>query len=109
MGTSAAERIFGLTLGDTDTPQVGSLRDDPAYKFYRHTFKGLVLQPAAGSVAVDNPVVTIARNNVREGDLLIGMDVLRELHIYFAFAENKMYVSLASGVASTTDSAPAEP
>jgi hypothetical protein len=29
-------------------------------------------------------------------ELLLGMNVMRKLHIYFAFAERKMYISAAS-------------
>jgi predicted aspartyl protease len=92
MGSGAAERIFGLTLGDANTPESGSM----------------VFQTAAGSVAVNNPFVIIAQDKIRDADLLIGMDVLRELHIYFAFAENKMYISLTPGP-YTIEAAPAEP
>ena len=29
-------------------------------------------------------------------DMLIGMDILRKLHLYIAFAENRLYISEAS-------------
>jgi predicted aspartyl protease len=107
------QRVFNLALGDADTPASGVLNGDPSLKMYRHRFKSL----SFGDVTVNNPEVYIAPNAMGRNadksqlvgdrtksekdllavpDMIIGMDVLRQLHIYIAFKERKMYISQAS-------------
>jgi predicted aspartyl protease len=107
------QRVFNLNLGEADTPQSGFLNGDQSLKIYRHRFKSL----SFGDVTVNNPVVFIAPNAMGRNadksqlvgdrtksekdllnvpDMIIGMDVLRQLHIYIAFKERKMYISQAS-------------
>jgi hypothetical protein len=107
------ERVFGLTLGDADTPQSSNLNGDATLKTYSHRFKTL----SFGDVSVTNPLVRIipnaaGRNADKEQlvgdrtksekdllskqDMIVGMDVLRKLHLYIAFGEREMYVSPAS-------------
>jgi predicted aspartyl protease len=117
-----ARSRFKLTLGDAATPQEqGSPDADPHLpKVYTHTFKTLEF----GSIQLGNPHITIledvykrdAGNNQLVGDrtktdrdatsllpeVIIGMNVLRKLHVYFAFKERKMYISAASGAAVAT-------
>ncbi len=98
---AAARRIFGLTPGDADTPPYGELNGDPALPTYIHWFKTL----AFGQVSVGEPGVLVIpdssgpddRNRARMAipDLILGMDVLRHLHIYLAMGEHKMYVTPA--------------
>ena len=104
------ERLFHLTLGDSDSPQDGVLNGDTSLKVYKHTFQTLKF----GDVSLANPTVDIIPNAMGRNadrsplvssrtksekdllkvpDLIIGMDVLQNLHIYLAFGENKMYVS----------------
>ena len=40
-------------------------------------------------------------------DMLIGMDILKKLHLYIAFGENKLYISEASVPSKPYESAPA--
>jgi hypothetical protein len=87
-----AEKIFGLTLGSPDTPEAGIVNGDRSHKEYRHNFKSL----AFGDIAVTNPKIAITSSKSSFPELLIGMDVMRKLHIYAAFGEQKLYVSVAS-------------
>ncbi len=104
-----AERRFDMKMGGTDTPENGMLNGDPTLKTYGHVFQSL----AFGGIAVSNPRFTLIPNAMgrgerqavtgsrtqREGDrintpeILLGMNVLRQLHVYFAFKEDKMYVT----------------
>jgi hypothetical protein len=115
---SEEERLFSLTLGAADTPEnAQGLNGDPTLKTYNHVFKTLSL----GDVTVLNPHVIVIPNaagrnmdqNQLAGnrtktekdlletwDMIIGMDVLRKLHIYFAFKEQKMYVTAATPAAA---------
>jgi hypothetical protein len=96
------ENLFHLILGGSDTPESNNLNGDASLKTYNHVFTNL----SFGDVAVNNPKITIipppptkilGRAAAPEPyKMLIGMDVLRKLHIYFAFGEKKMYVSQAS-------------
>jgi predicted aspartyl protease len=104
------ERLFKLQLGSDDAPEAGFLNGDQTLKMYRHTFKTLQI----GAVTVNNPLVSIIpkamgrnadkaqlvgdrtkseKDLINIPDMIIGMDVLRKLHIYMAFGEQKLYVS----------------
>jgi hypothetical protein len=102
-----AESAFHLTPGDSDTPDIGELNHVASARAFSHQFKSL----SFGDVAVNNPKITILQHSpgvhvpmtawrddspLRKEKLLIGMDVLRKLHVYFAFGEKKMYISAAS-------------
>lgn len=110
--TDEAKRVFGLTMGDADTPQTGVLNGDTTLPTYSHQFKTL----SFGNVVVDNPKLRLLPNAVgrnadraplvnsraqseksvmsaRASDMIIGMDILRNLHVYIAFKERKLYVS----------------
>jgi tetratricopeptide (TPR) repeat protein len=59
-----------------------------------------------GGVAIDTPQIFFYGQNIDPTqppsgasagpEMIIGMDVLRKLHLYFAFNENKLYISQAS-------------
>jgi hypothetical protein len=98
---AAAKRVFGLTPGDANTPRYGELNGDPALPTYIHWFKNLTF----GQVSVGEPGVLVipddqSRDAAREPlaipDLILGMDILRNLHIYLAMGEKKIYVTPAS-------------
>lgn len=116
MRLDIARQRYKLTPGDEATPQAERNQDaDPkAPKFYTHTFKTL----AFGSIEVNNPHIGIMEDVWKRDasrkqlisnrtktdkdvvsllpELIVGMNVMRKLHIYFAFAERKMYISAAS-------------
>ena len=106
--------LDGQTLWATiDTGAArSSIRDETAQKLFH-------LEPeintrafgklSIADLVIANPLLDVApgRASVRQPggpintrfkypDLVIGMDVLRKLHLYFAFQEKTMYVSPAS-------------
>jgi hypothetical protein len=108
-----ARRLFDLTIGATNAPENGNLNGDVMLRTYSHTFKNLSI----GDIAVINPKLTLIpnaagrnadtaqyvgdrtksdRTQIKIEDMIIGMDVLSKLHVYIAFKEKKMYVSVAS-------------
>ena len=96
---AAAKRIFGLTPGDAATPRYGELNGDPALPTYIHWFNSLTF----GQVRIGEPgVLVIPDDKSRDAarlaipDLILGMDVLRNLHLYLAMGEKKIYVTPAS-------------
>jgi predicted aspartyl protease len=67
-----------------------------------------------GGVTVNNPTLpvigTAQEASVgRKSDMLIGMTILRRLHIYVAFKERKLYVAGATPRPIPADAVPAEP
>lgn len=120
-----ARRLFGLTMGSADTPEDGNLNGDNTLKVYAHAFKSL----SFGDVAVNNPKLNLIPNAVGRNadrtptggsrivsertrmnvpDMIIGMDVLRKLHVYIAFGEKKMYISPATAPATAPAAPPAD-
>lgn len=116
-----AKSVYNLTLGDSATPQLerGEDPDPKSPKRYGHVFKTL----SFGAIDVNNPATMILEdvwkrdagsaqlvwNRARTEqditnllpELILGMNVMRKLHIYFAFGENKMYISPASVAGAT--------
>jgi predicted aspartyl protease len=112
-----AKGVYNLTMGDADTPETGKLNGDEMLKTYGHVFKSL----SFGSITVNNPHINIIpkamgrdlsraqlvssrakteKDLIDVPDLIIGMNVLRKLHIYIAMKENKMYITDASAPAA---------
>ena len=102
-----AQRLFMFPLGDAQTPLSGILNGVSSLKVYRHFFQSL----AFGGVTIRNlPVALIPDAMGRGGDpnrtqsaltgaapkMIIGMDVLRHMHIYLAFKDKKMYAAPAT-------------
>jgi predicted aspartyl protease len=108
-----ARELFGLTAGSPGMSQSAMLTVDPQYPVYQHQFAKLEFN----GVTVSDPVIAVwpsiagrdadrsyqstgnramprnVHSNVSR--LVIGMDVLKKLHVYFAFREGHMYVSEA--------------
>lgn len=114
---AAAESDFGLKMGSPETPQSGYLFGKAGVEIYRHRFASLDFD----GLAVGNLDVTILPDLVKDKyqpgpeigtrlsdsseasdytDMLIGMNVLRHLHIYIAYKEKKLYITPASAPAS---------
>lgn len=123
MPYDTAERLFGWK---PDDPGDKVLADSGNGKIYGHIFSKLDFQ----GVTVRNPRVVIHPNligskDVNNGqqvgnrarnddyvpdmpDILIGLDVLRRLHLYIAFGEKKIYITPGKGaVVPAAASAPA--
>jgi predicted aspartyl protease len=126
-----AQSKFGLTLGDADTPEFGRLLRSPDSKTYFHRFKTLTMD----GIAIANPTVhlipDLMRNRILDehdslkggsrlptaapkpgiGDLILGMNILRQWRIYIAYKEQAVYLAPSPVVISmeptTTDDQPA--
>ncbi|HEX3755201.1 MAG TPA: retropepsin-like aspartic protease [Rhizomicrobium sp.] len=112
-----AKRTYGLIPGTEGTSQNGYLNGDTSLPTYGHIFKQLAL----GDIIVSNPRVTVipdamnrngdksqqtgdralqVRDDIVEPEAILGMNILQKLHIYFAFGEDRMYITPASSPAS---------
>lgn len=112
---------LGYDTKQTGITPIGHLQNRNHDAVYRHTFHSLDFD----GVAVSNPSIDIVPDLVRGQldrpppigtrfrdtdaeqslpDLLIGMDVLRHLHLYVAYKEQKLYITpsaQAAAVAAT--------
>ena len=114
MTDTAAWGIMGIKPGSADTPEIAQSKTGPMMKYYSHPFASL----SFGGVEVQNPKIIIMTNhmgtethpvgngsrlstagNAHSSDLIVGMDVLRHLHIYVAYGEETLYITPA-GTAS---------
>lgn len=105
-----AETDFHLKLGSPDTPYLAELQDRPGSAVYKHRFASL----SFGDIAVSNPQIDIIPDftnhpleahpeigtrfidtNVQEekAPMLLGMNVLRHLHLYIAYKEQNLYIT----------------
>ncbi len=106
---AVAEQVMGLTMGSADTPVTtpGS---------YAHSFASLRL----GTLGLRNRNIAIVPNTsiqssrsgstaggarfrslaaqqaLEKPEVIIGMDILRQLHIYMAFGEKRLYLTPTS-------------
>lgn len=112
----AAVGPFGITLGSPDSPRNGELPGRPGAYTYSHIFKSLDLE----GIAVSNIQVTLIPNFLHKlenappidsripdrsraddkPDMLIGMNVLRHLHIYIDYKNKVLYVTPAAAPAT---------
>lgn len=110
-----AERTFDLVMGSADAPASGYVNGDKDVPMWRHTFKSLALE----GIDVLNPEIDIIPDRVSEHlakgaetgtrintrdeeiapDILLGMNVLRHLHVYIAYKENRLYITPAGAPA----------
>lgn len=114
----AAEKLFAIKPGDADTPAIGGLNDRKDLTTYSHRFKTL----AFDGVAVTNPEIVLIPDKLTETigsriptnshiteisedsepDVLLGMNVLRHMHIYLAYKERRLYITPAGSPSSQT-------
>jgi hypothetical protein len=129
LNQTVAEGDFKLN-DKTGMTAIGRMGDRAGSLVYRHTFTSLSFE----GLAVANPVLDIVPDlqgsqmerpppigtripdrsiEQKMPDLLIGMDILRHLHVYIAYREQKLYLTPASTAAATdkglTNSAAAKP
>jgi len=107
-----AEKRFDVKPGDTDTPAIGGLNDRKDLTTYSHRFKQLAFE----GVAVANPELMLIPDRLTktigsrvptgshlsevredvEPDILLGMNVLKHMHIYLAYKEKRLYITPAT-------------
>jgi predicted aspartyl protease len=110
MSIEVAMSTFGISPGSPDTPLVDTSRSDPLLKEYDHKFRMLSFE----GVTVENPTIHIMTDrlgasetkssirgtlsdpyNYRIKQVVIGMNVLKHLHLFMAYKEKKLYISPA--------------
>jgi predicted aspartyl protease len=111
--TKMGEEAFGLKPGSPDMKPAGNLNGDPNLASYTHTFGSLTLD----GIGIKNLDIVAVPDRVTENspkyrysqyggtmfiqkrmeapDIVLGMDVLKHLHLYFAFKEGELYVTSA--------------
>lgn len=89
----AASRFLGITDKSDGLTSRGIVRvNGMAGPVYNYPFKALTF----GTVIVNNPHVEIVSDPVwSEDDLLLGVSILRQLHLYIAYREKKLYITPA--------------
>lgn len=115
INTRTADRYFNLTEKSPEVTKTEVRDGDKKVKKYSHTFKTLTI----GGITFNNPTLGILpdllrnhlinahkphinslidTNNDAEGldDLIVGMEQLHRFHIYIAYKEKKLYISLDS-------------
>jgi predicted aspartyl protease len=118
-----AEFIFDLQPNSPDMTVIGHVGDDQNAPIFEHHFKTLTF----GDITVTNPHIHIYTDIVNKNadhsqsvenraksvsadltlpDAIIGMDVLRKLHIYLAIKENRLYLTEASTPVPAATDAP---
>ena len=107
-----AKRVFDLIPGTPEMAKAGNVNGDPKLASYTHVFHTLSFD----GIDVNNPRVGIIPDRVGSSGrdqqtgnralldtadltlppLILGMDVMRHLHVYMAFKEKHFYVSVGS-------------
>jgi predicted aspartyl protease len=115
---ATAKRVFGLEPGSAGMTAYGNVNGDPKLASYTHVFPSLSFE----GIAVTNPKVAItpdraatsdksqqtmnrARTNgefLETPEMLLGMDIMRHLRMYWAFKEGMLYVSAGTPVSDAT-------
>jgi predicted aspartyl protease len=110
IGMPVAHGVFGLAPDSPGMTPAGPVNGDPQLSSYRHAFSSLTFE----GITVANPTLLVMPDRmggsstetgsriptgepgVKLPELILGMDIMRHLHMYFAFKEKKLYVSAAA-------------
>jgi len=99
MALETAEDVFNID------PKSPDLKDQGQHSFghaYKYPFKVLTFS----GVTVNNPdIMLVSEHDSKFRETILGMGILRQLHVYFANREKRMYVSAASATRDTSPSA----
>jgi len=111
-GIVDVEDAFHLQRGSPEVPVIGE-SSDSKLKFYSHNFERL----SFGDIAVLHPQIQLmpeamARSYGASSKLrmvIIGLNVLRQLHIFISYSEKKLYITPAGTGESILFKPPAAP
>ena len=101
MNFSTARALFGITPGDPTLVRLLCLTcapDSPQSGAVRYPFKTL----SFGGVTVHDPRINLYPDTLRglgtdeRNQMLVGMSILRQLHLYIAYREKTLYVTAAN-------------
>jgi predicted aspartyl protease len=123
MSDKVAKYFFRVPLAAPGDRPIEKINGDPTLTGYLHTFSKL----SFGGVQIDNPQIMILEDRMNRGGdhgqqtgnramannaditlpkLLIGMNMLSDLHIYMSFAERRLYVTKGTVPATTAVTTP---
>lgn len=95
MSLDVARDLFGW---NTDPEQLKAVNDDdsPEKKVYRYPFKTLTFD----GITINNPDLTLVPDTLSKwhghgSDIIIGVNTLRQLHVYIAYSEKRLYLTAA--------------
>ncbi len=112
LNSDTAHSLFGLTADSPGTVQLGSVDGTQAHRRFGYVFKTLSI----GNITLHDPHIAMApdllgtkstemvqadsriqrRSDDRLPTLRIGMDILRNFHMFIATGEQKLYLTLAA-------------
>jgi hypothetical protein len=113
-----AKRVFDLVPSSPGMKPLGNINGDPKLASFAYTFKTLSFE----GITVNNPTVAIMPDRVAMADtsqqtgnraytngefyksseeVILGMDVMRHLRMYWAFKEGMAYISIGTPVSAT--------
>lgn len=98
-GLSDITGAFRLQPGSSELPLAAGDPDHPDSKYYTHKFERL----SFGDITVLNPQISLdpeigvaaSMIGLKRKSIIIGLNVLKHLHIYIAYGEKKLYISPA--------------
>jgi len=108
---AVARKLYGLDENSPGVEKIPDAAPDSPVQ-YRHRFKSF----SAGAITVENPMIDLFSNamkrsflkenatkvgmdpvygagDLKTADLILGLNVLRKLHLYIAYGEQKLYVT----------------
>jgi predicted aspartyl protease len=88
----SAARALGIREGSPDLKPIKM--SNPKYRAYDYPFKSLDFD----GISVTNPRLQIVSDNFLPSirmDMIIGISMLRRLHLYIAYGEQKLYITPA--------------
>jgi hypothetical protein len=126
MYTRAARRL-GVDVDSGQVRDIGSFGDNSNVRMHEHRFKTLEIEgitvnnpymhlvPDMRTRMPEGPSTTGGRNETRLGtprgqagsDMWLGLSVLRQLHVYIASKERKLYITAGSVPSTPAATAPA--
>jgi hypothetical protein len=111
MRRDVAERLFDLEADTPGMTPVGGLKDGLGQQVYSHTFpqislEGITARNVPALIQANSMIHNVNRTPIlgsraqfaaepRIPSLTLGMDVLRQLHLYAVFGQEKLYVTAA--------------
>jgi len=95
MSLATAEHVFGIKAGNPGLKSTGttSVNNMLSASTYRWPFASLTFE----GIEIKNPdiVVMDTGKDARDAELVLGIGVLRQLHLYIAYDEKTLYLSAA--------------
>ena len=117
LNLDTARRTFQIDVNGPDVEKIGELTGGYSANMYRRRFNSLAFE----GVTVSNPMIVMMPNmmgNVNPGaprtgsiiredrnglpDVILGMNVLSQMHLYIGYKERKLYITAANPQPAST-------